>query len=107
MIAALEKYMPSEEEIQWTRPNGGLFLWVTLPEAIDTEEMFSRALEEKVAYVVGKAFYVDGGGKNTMRLSFSVNTEEEIEKGIKRLARVVKEELAARKVGGAVAKAGR
>ena len=107
MIAALEKYMPVEEEIQWTRPNGGLYLWVTLPEAIDTEEMFPRALEEKVAYVIGRAFCVDGGGKNAMRLSFSVNTEEEIEEGIKRLSRVVREEITARKVGGAAAKASR
>ena len=99
MIAALEKYMPTEEGITWTRPDGGLFLWVRLPEVIDTEEMFPRALEHKVAYVIGRAFYVDGGGKNTMRLSFSVNSEDEIEEGIKRLCQVVREELAAKRVG--------
>jgi len=99
MIAALEKYMPIEEGITWTRPDGGLFLWVRLPEVIDTEEMFPRALEYKVAYVIGRAFYVDGGGKNTMRLSFSVNSEDEIEEGIKRLCQVVREELAAKRVG--------
>jgi len=103
MIAALEKYMPTEEGITWTRPDGGLFLWVRLPEGIDTEEMFPRALEHKVAYVSGSAFYVDGGGKNTMRLSFSVNSEDEIEEGIKRLCQVVREELAAKRVGLTVA----
>ena len=103
MIAALEKYMPTKEGITWTRPDGGLFLWVRLPEGIDTEEMFPRALEHKVAYVSGSAFYVDGGGKNTMRLSFSVNSEDEIEEGIKRLCQVVREELAAKRVGLTVA----
>jgi len=99
MITALETYMPKEEGIHWTRPEGGFFLWVSLPGGIDTEEMFARALEHKVAYVVGNAFYVDGGGKNTMRLSYSMNTEAEIEEGIKRLSGVVREELAARRVG--------
>lgn len=103
MIAALEKYMPTEEGITWTRPDGGLFLWVRLPEEVDTEEMFPRALEHNVAYIVGSAFYVDGGGKNTMRLSFSVNSEDEIEEGIKRLCQVVREELAAKRVGLAAA----
>ncbi|MCK4599359.1 PLP-dependent aminotransferase family protein [Candidatus Bipolaricaulota bacterium] len=103
MIAALEKYMPTEEGITWTRPDGGLFLWVRLPEEVDTEEMFPRALEHNVAYIVGSAFYVDGSGKNTMRLSFSVNSEDEIEEGIKRLCQVVREELAAKRVGLTVA----
>jgi len=103
MIAALEKYMPTKEGITWTRPDGGLFLWVRLPEEVDTEEMFPRALEHNVAYIVGSAFYVDGGGKNTMRLSFSVNSEDEIEEGIKRLCQVVREELAAKRVGLTVA----
>jgi len=98
MIAALETYMPKEKGVHWTCPEGGFFLWVRLPEHIDTEEMFARTLKHKVAYVIGNAFYVDGGGKNTMRLSYSVNTEAEIEEGIKRLSAVVREELAARQV---------
>jgi len=101
MIAALERYMPEDEQISWTRPEGGLFLWVRLPHGIDTEDMFPRAIERNVAYVPGSAFYVDGGGQNTMRLCYSVVDEEEIEEGIKRLARVVKEELAAARVGQA------
>jgi 2-aminoadipate transaminase len=99
MVAALEKYMPKDEGITWTRPEGGLFLWVRLPEGIDTEEMFPRALEHKVAYVIGSAFFADGSGKNTMRLSYSVTNEPEIDEGIKRLASLVREEIAAHKVG--------
>jgi len=98
MIAALKRHMPVEEGIHWTRPEGGLFLWLRLPEGIDTEEMFPRAVENKVAYVIGRAFHVDGSGENTMRLSFSVNPEAEIEEGIKRLSEVVREEIAARRV---------
>ena len=97
MVAALEKYMPKDEGITWTNPEGGLFLWVRFPEDIDTEEMFPRALENNVAYVIGNAFYVDGCGKNEMRLSFSLGTPERIEEGIKRLAKVVREELAAKR----------
>jgi len=97
MIAALEKYMPADEGITWTRPEGGLFLWVRLPEGIDTEEMFPRAIEQKVAYVIGNAFYTDGRGRNEMRLSFSLGTEEEIEEGIRRLAQVVRAEIASKK----------
>lgn len=99
MVAALEKYMPPDEGISWTCPDGGLFLWVRLPEGVDTEEMFPHALEHKVAYIIGSAFHIDGSGRNTMRLSFSVTSEEEIEEGIKRLSQVVREELAAQRVG--------
>lgn len=97
MIAALEKYMPADEGITWTRPEGGLFLWVRLPQGIDTEEMFPRAIEQKVAYVIGNAFYTDGRGRNEMRLSFSLGTEDEIEEGIRRLAQVVRAEIASKK----------
>lgn len=99
MVAALERYMPSGEGITWTRPDGGIFVWVCLPEGMDTGEMLPHALEHKVAYVTGGAFFVDGTGHNTMRLSFSVNTEPEIDEGIKRLSTVVREELAAKRVG--------
>ncbi len=97
MVSALEKYMPKDEGITWTNPEGGLFLWMRLPEEIDTEKMFPRALESKVAYVIGNAFYVDGRGRNEMRLSFSLGTPERIEEGIKRLAKVVRQELAAKR----------
>jgi 2-aminoadipate transaminase len=99
MVAALERHMPTDEGIIWTRPDGGLFLWVSLPEELDTDEMFPHTLEHKVAYVPGKAFFVDGTGHNTMRLSFSVSTQAEIDEGIRRLSAVVREELAAKRVG--------
>lgn len=93
MISALERYMP--EGVRWTRPEGGLFLWVTLPEGLDTERMLPKALERKVAYVIGSPFFVDGSGRNTMRLSFAIATRGQIEEGIRRLAEVVREEFAA------------
>ncbi len=88
MLKAMEEYFP--EGVKWTRPEGGLFLWVTLPEYIDTREMFKDAIKNKVAYVVGTAF---AGGKNTMRLNFSYPSDEEIVEGIKRLGEVIKSRM--------------
>lgn len=93
MIRALDKYMPQKEGIDWTHPQGGLFLWVRLPERMDTEVLLPRAVEKKVAYVVGSAFHFDRSGKNTMRLNFSYPSEEQIDEGIKRLAEVIKGSL--------------
>ena len=95
MVAALEKYMP--EGVTWTKPEGGLFLWVRLPEGMSADEMFADALKENVAYVIGSAFHSDGSGKNTMRLNFSYPTPEDIEEGIKRLATAVKKRMVAAK----------
>ena len=89
MLEALEKYLPKDEAITWTKPDGGLFLWVQLPEKIDVEAMFYKAVDRKVAYVIGTAFYSDEGGKNAMRLNFSFPSEEEIITGVKRLAGVI------------------
>lgn len=91
MLAALEKYMP--EGVSWTKPEGGLFLWVELPQSISADDMFEDAIKENVAYVIGSAFHVDGSGKNTMRLNFSYATYSEIEEGIKRLSKAVKKRL--------------
>ncbi|MFC2105267.1 PLP-dependent aminotransferase family protein [Candidatus Bipolaricaulota bacterium] len=99
MIDALEKYMPKDEDIRWTHPDGGLFIWVWLPDGIDTQEMLARAIEIKVAYVPGASAFVDGTGHNTMRLAFSSSTPEQIDEGIRRLAGVVKEEIASKMVG--------
>ena len=99
MINALEKYMPKDEDIHWTHPDGGLFIWVWLPDGIDTQEMLTRAIEVKVAYVPGASAFVDGTGHNTMRLAFSVSTCEQIDEGIRRLSKVVKEEIASKLVG--------
>lgn len=93
MLGALERHMP--EEAHWTKPDGGLFVWVRLPEPVDTAKMLERALAWKVAYVPGQPFFADGSGQNTMRLSFALASAEEIEEGIRRLGIVAKEELAA------------
>jgi len=91
MLTALEKYMP--EGVTWTRPEGGLFLWVKLPESMSADDMFEEAIKENVAYVIGSAFHCDGSGKNTMRLNFSYATPADIDEGIKRLATAVKKRL--------------
>ena len=93
MIGALEKYMPQREDLTWTNPEGGLFLWVSLPEKIDTEEMFEQAIKKNVAYIIGTAFDVNGESRNCMRLNFSYPTEDQIEEGVKRLAETVKSRL--------------
>ncbi|MBG0784025.1 MAG: PLP-dependent aminotransferase family protein [Anaerolineaceae bacterium] len=93
MLKALADYMP--EGVQWTHPKGGLFLWVTLPEELDSNDVFKSAVEAKVAFVPGESFHPLGGGKNTMRLNFSNSKPEMIEEGIKRLAKVIKDDLKA------------
>jgi 2-aminoadipate transaminase len=93
MLAALERYFP--EEVQWTRPAGGLFLWAWLPEGMDTAELLKIAVDtQRVAFVPGHAFYPDGSGKNTMRLNFSNASPEKIEEGIRRLGAVLKGQMA-------------
>jgi 2-aminoadipate transaminase len=93
MLQALETHMPKVEGLSWTRPQGGLFLWVTLPDEIDTEEMFNEAVENDVAYVLGKAFCANFGGEHSMRLNFSYPDEAEITEGVRRLAEAVKSRL--------------
>ena len=95
MLQSLEWHMPPE--VRWTRPEGGLFLWVTCPESIETDEMFHDAVKENVAYVIGSAFHCDGSERNTMRLNFSYPTVEMIEEGIARLAKVIKARLVSKK----------
>ncbi len=91
MLASMEKYFPPG--VRWTRPQGGLFLWVTLPEHVDTTEFLKVAVEEKVAFVPGPAFYPDGRGRNCMRLSFSNVTPQVIEEGIRRLGQALVREF--------------
>jgi 2-aminoadipate transaminase len=91
MLKALREHMP--KGVRWSTPQGGLFLWVTLPKYMSANELFKEAIEKKVAYVVGSAFHCNGKGQNTMRINFSYSTEEQIEEGIKRLARVIKENM--------------
>ena len=91
MMNSMKKYFP--EGYICNKPNGGMFAWVTLPEQIDTEAMFLDAFKEKVAYVHGKAFCVDGGGGSSMRLNFSYSTNEQLETGMKRLGTVIERKM--------------
>ena len=88
MLAALDKYMP--KTATWTRPEGGMFVWVTLPEGMDGAELLAKSIAtEKVAFVPGRAFYADGSNANTLRMSFSCADEAMIDEGIKRLGRLI------------------
>ena len=89
MLDALEQFMPRMPGLSWIVPEGGMFLWIILPEGMDADEMFKDALERNVAYVVGSAFHPDGGGHNTMRLNFSYCSDQDIREGIRRLAGLV------------------
>ena len=80
--------------ITWPEPKGGFFLWASLPARCSTDEMLPRAVEQRVIYVTGSAFFVDGSGTNIMRLSFSLPSKEKIVEGVRRLTQVVREELA-------------
>jgi 2-aminoadipate transaminase len=84
MLSLLEKYMPAG--VSWTHPEGGLFLFVTLPEDYDTVALYDRALNAGVAYVAGSFFFPDGSHRNTMRLNFSFLATERMEAGVKLLA---------------------
>ncbi len=88
MMQMVEEHFP--EEVKTTRPEGGMFLWVILPEGISSMELFKIALQENVAFVPGAPFYVDGGGENTLRLNFSNVDEVTIEEGMLRLAAAIK-----------------
>jgi 2-aminoadipate transaminase len=91
MMDSMKKYFP--EGYICNKPKGGMFAWVTLPEQIDTEAMFLDAFKEKVAYVHGKAFCVDGGGSSSMRLNFSYSTNEQLDIGMKRLGTVIERKM--------------
>lgn len=93
MLEALEEYMP--EGARWTRPIGGLFVWVWLPESINSRRLLEKAVEKGVVFVPGDAFYPNGGGENTMRLNFSYPSVEEIREGVRRLAEAVREMVGA------------
>jgi 2-aminoadipate transaminase len=91
MLDALERYFPGET--RWTRPQGGLFIWVTLPEAVDCHAILASAIEQRVAFVPGAASHMDGKGCNCLRLSYSAVEPARIEEGIRRLGVVVKQHL--------------
>ncbi len=92
MLQCLEKYMPPE--VTWSKPTGGMFLWLTLPESGDSLEILKQAIENNVAYVIGRPFHCDSSGKNTLRLNYSFPAMDEIEKGIQNLSSVIKQKIA-------------
>ncbi len=92
MLDALAEHFP--REAHWTHPRGGLFIWATLPDYIDTTDLLARALEEHVAFVPGRAAFVDGRGGSAMRLNFSGVREGEIQEGVRRIGEVVQEQVA-------------
>jgi 2-aminoadipate transaminase len=99
MIEMFKLYMPKRWDLRWTEPEGGLFLWLSLPKYINTDAMIHKAVARKVAYVIGSAFYFDEPEMNAMRINFSYSTHEQIEEGVKRLAAVITEEIAAHEAG--------
>lgn len=93
MLSALEKYMPAG--VTWTKPEGGMFIWVTLPKGSDGAELLAKSIQTaKVAFVPGCAFFADGSGENTLRLSFSCANDRMIDEGIRRLADLIRGEVA-------------
>jgi 2-aminoadipate transaminase len=92
MLEALAAHFPAQAH--WTRPEGGLFVWATLPEYIDTGDLLAKALRENVAFVPGTAAYTDGRGTNSMRLNFSGVTVDEIREGVLRIGEVIGEQVA-------------
>src|SRR4051794_7419840 len=92
MLDALAEHFPAEAE--WTRPEGGLFIWATLPDYIDTTDLLARALRDNVAFVPGRAAYLDGRGGSCMRLNFSGVGEDDIREGVRRIGKVVAEQVA-------------
>jgi 2-aminoadipate transaminase len=92
MLDALAEHFPPQAE--WTRPAGGLFIWATLPDFIDTTDLLARALRDNVAFVPGEAAYLDGRGRTAMRLNFSGCGDDELREGIRRIGEVVTEQVA-------------
>lgn len=92
MFKALDEHFP--KAVKWTRPEGGLFIWVELPQGCDTTELLQKAVEHRVAFVPGTPFFVNNTGQNTLRLNFSNASFEQIEYGIAKIGEVIKEYLA-------------
>lgn len=98
LLGALEDLMPAGTT--WTRPSGGLFVWATLPDGLDSKAMMPRAIAARVAYVPGTGFYADGTGRSNMRLNFSFSAPDRLREGVRRLSGVMEQELAMRAVFG-------
>jgi 2-aminoadipate transaminase len=92
MMRCFDAEMP--KEVTWTKPEGGLFLFMYLPEKMDAAKLFQRAIKNNVAFVTGEVFHCDGSGKNTLRINFSYSSKDQICEGVKRLAKAIREEMA-------------
>ena len=98
MLAALPRYLPAG--VRWVAPQGGLFLWLQLPEGLSAGELFPLAAEEQVTYAPGSLFFPDGRAQPYLRLSFAAHPPEVIEEGIQRLGRALRRALARRSAHG-------
>jgi len=92
-LETMDKYFPPEMGVSWTKPEGGLFLWVTVPEHIDTFKLFNEAMKFKVAFVPGSTFYGENPSKNHMRINFSFASKEQLAEAVKRLSNCIKTKL--------------
>jgi len=88
MLEALEREMP--KEVAYTRPKGGMFVWMELPKGLSAEALLSKALEENVAFVPGGPFFALGGGENTLRLSYATMDQARIAEGVRRLGKALR-----------------
>ena len=98
MLEELTEVMPPA--VTWTKPKGGFFVWLTMPEGIDSQAMLPRGVSARVAYVPGAAFYADGQGANNMRLSFCFPPAERIREGVRRLSEVIRSEMEMQQIFG-------
>jgi len=92
MLSAMDEFMP--KGLRWNKPEGGMFVWVTLPEGMESPELLKQALKKKVAFVSGKAFFADPKeGMSTLRLNFTFNSDENTVEGLRRLGAVINQEM--------------
>ena len=92
-LQSMEKHFPSELGVKWTKPEGGLFLWVSLPKQIDTMKLFYEAIKYKVAFVPGEVFYGENPSKNHMRINFSFASKKQLAEAVKRLSECIKNQI--------------
>jgi 2-aminoadipate transaminase len=92
-LDTMAEHFPPETGVSWTRPEGGLFLWVSLPPHIDTDDLFFEAIEHKVAFVPGEQFYGENPEHNHMRINFSFVSKEQLAIAVERLAACIKKRL--------------
>src|SRR5262249_36302454 len=91
MLQAMKKHLPNQ--LSWVEPEGGMFIWVRLPPGLSATRLFKAAIENNVAFVAGTVFHANGGWEDTLGLNFTNSSEEQIEEGIQRLAKVFSSSL--------------